>query len=616
MSVKQAIRESLALLDSRDRRLLLVAILTQVATSALDLLGVLLLGLVGALAVTTIQSQPAPPVVESLAGLLGLEGLSDQALVTVLAASAAIVLLGKSVVSSFLTRRVFVFLANRQALISARLVRDLLARPLTFLQSRSSQETAYALIQGAGAATISILGQSVIVVTELSVLIVLAGALLLIDPLVTLGAIGFFAVVALLLQRLMGSWASRLGRTGAIADIESLNTIQDALATYRELSVLGRRDWYVNRFQELRWTSAGVTADRIFLLQVPKYVFEAALVLGGVVLAGVLFVSKDSVTAVGTLALFLAAASRVMPSLLRLQGASLTLRDNAAAATLTFELAHELAEDVDPQRRQDLQPRWNSPTSTGIRPKEFSAPVAVVVDHVSFTYPGSSKRALADVTLTIPAGNSLAIVGRSGAGKSTLVDVILGVLSPDSGSVMLGQTSPIDLAEEVPGYFGYVPQDVRLIQGTIRENVALALHPDAVDDGDVWAALRRAHIDELVASAPLGLDTPLGEGGLQLSGGQAQRIGIARAFLSNPSILVMDEATSALDAETEHAITRVLRDLHDRVTLVIVAHRLSTIREADVVAYMANGRLVDSGPFADLRGRVPSLEEQATLMGL
>lgn len=281
MTVKEAIGESMRLLTRRDRRLLLVARIIQVATSALDLIGVLLLGLVGALAVTTVQSQPAPTLVNTLADAIGLGSVSDQALVGVFAGAAAVVLLLKSVVSSILTRRVFVFLANRQALVSARLVRELLARPLTFLQMRSSQETAYALIQGAGSAIISILGQLVIVVTEVAVLVVLAVALLFIDPLVIVAAILFFALVALILQRIMGSWASRLGRTGAEADIASLNTIQDAMSTYREITVLNRREHYVERFQNLRWQSASVSADRTFILHVPKYVFEAALVVGG-----------------------------------------------------------------------------------------------------------------------------------------------------------------------------------------------------------------------------------------------------------------------------------------------------------------------------------------------
>jgi ABC-type multidrug transport system fused ATPase/permease subunit len=612
VKVREAIRESLSLLTSRDRRFLWVAIAIQMSTSFLDLIGVLLLGVVAALAVTTVQSQPAPAIVTSVAEALGLGGLSDQALVAVLAGVAAIVLLSKSVFSSLLTRRVFIFLANRQALVSARLARELLSRPLLFLQSRSSQETAYALIQGAGSATISILGQLVIVATEAALLVVLGVALLFIDPLVTVGVVIFFALVALILQRIMGSWASRLGREGAEADIASLNTIQDALLTYREISVLNRRETYINRFQDLRWRSASVNADRTFILQAPKYVFEAAMVVGGVALAGVLFLTKDSVAAVATLALYLVAASRVMPSLLRLQGAALTLRDNAAAAAPTFALAEELGRPtadavVDVKSHDESIPPggWNE-----------ARPISISLDSVSLTYPGADRPAVADVTLEVSPGSSMALVGRSGAGKSSLVDLLLGVIEPDRGNVRLSGLSPRELIAERPGSIGYVPQMVSLVQGTLRDNVALGLPEGLVTDAQIRHALARAHLDEAFGRERSGLDTWVGENGVKLSGGQRQRIGIARALLLDPSLIVLDEATSSLDAETEQAITETIRSLQGTVTVFIIAHRLSTVRDVDQVAYLESGSLVGTGTFDVLVGKIPALARQAKLMGL
>lgn len=611
MPVREAIRASLGLLTSRDRRLLLLAMALQVVSSALDLIGVLLMGLVGALAVTTIQSQPAPQVVVSIAEFFGLEGLSDQALVGVFAGTAALVLLIKSTVSAFLNRRVFIFLANRQALVSARLASELLSRPITFLQQRSSQETAYALIQGAASATISILGQLVIIVTELAVLIVLAVALLFIDPWVTLGAIAFFALVALVLHRLMGNWASRLGRTGAEADIASLNTLQDAMSTYREITVLHRRDFYVDQFREQRWKSASVSADRTFVLQVPKYVFEAALVIGGIALGGVLFVTKDSVTAVGILLLFLAAASRVMPSLLRLQGAALTLRDNAAAAVPTFDLAEALVPSEDYRPPKSPQPLQQPAGST----RDASAPIGILVENVFFSYPTSEAPNIRDANLEVQAGSSLALVGPSGSGKSTLADLILGVLEPTRGSVTLSGLGPRVLAAGSPGCIGYVPQSVSLVSGTVRENVALGLPPESVSDEQIWSALRGAHLDSVFPS-PTSLNTQIGENGVRLSGGQRQRLGIARAFLFRPRLLVLDEATSALDAETEASIAEVVEELRGKTTVLVIAHRLSTVRSVDKVAYMSNGRIEALGSFASVRSLVPALDRQARLMGL
>jgi ABC-type multidrug transport system fused ATPase/permease subunit len=582
------------------------------ATSFLDLLGVLLIGLVGALSVTTVQSQPPPPAVDSLTSTLGIGDLSAQALVGVFAIAAAAVLLTKSIVSSILTRRVLSFLANRQALVSARLSKELLSRPLTFVQARSSQETAFALINGASAATMGILGQVVIACTEFALLVVLGVALLFISPLVAVGSIIFFALVALALQRAMGGWAARAGQATSLAEIASLNAVQEALASYREVTVADRRELYVDRIQSLRWDAAKVAADTQFIGMFPKYMFEAALVVGGFALAGVLFATQDSVAAVGTLALFLAAGTRVMPSLLRLQGASLGLRSAAGVAAPTFELARDLGDPTDEPAPAMLAAEILARVRRGHPNFEPTVDLA----DICLTYPNASQPALRNVSLSVAAGQSLGLVGKSGAGKSTLADVILGVLSPDSGTALLGGTAPPDCVKRWPGGVAYVPQDVILANDTVRSNVALGLPANAIDDGLVWEALERAHIASYLRDQRDGLDTHVGEHGLRLSGGQRQRLGIARALYTRPRLLVLDEATSALDAETEQAIAETIAELEGEVTLIIIAHRLSTVRDVDILVYMDQGEVLLTGTFDDVRKRVPALQRQSELMGL
>lgn len=612
MTVRQAIRSSLGLLTRRDRRLLGVSIVIQMSTSLLDLIGVLLIGLVGALAVTTVQSQPAPATVVSVADFFGLGDLSDQSLVSVFAGAAAAVLLTKSLLSSYLMRRVFMFLANRQALVSARLTKELLSRPLTFLQTRSSQETAFALITGAGYATVTILGHLVVIATEFALLAVLGAALLFLSPWVALGAIAFFGIVAFGLQRAMGDWSSRTGKVQAAADIASLNAVQEAVGAYREICVSDRRELYIERVQELRWRAAQVTADSQFIGMFPKYMFEAALVIGGFVLAAALFATQDSIVAVGTLALFLAAATRVMPSILRLQGAALGLRGAAGVAGPTFDLAQDLDHPLDdPEKSKSPEVIKREVTSgyPGFTP-------SVHLEHVSVTYPGAFRPALNDVTLSVSPGMSVALVGRSGAGKSTLADVILGVLKPDIGSALLGGLPPAESVKLWPGGIAYVPQDVILANGTVRENVALGLPRDATDDALVWQALDRAHFAEFLAQGSDGLDSHIGENGMRLSGGQRQRLGIARALYTRPRLLVMDEATSALDAETEEAISQTIEQLEGNVTTIIVAHRLSTVKNTDLVVYLDDGRIEATGSFAEVLAKVPAFAKQARLMGL
>ena len=600
------------LLSRRDKKLLSIATLIQMGTSALDLVGVLLIGLVGALSVTTIQSQPPPASVQNLADTVGLERLSSQELVVLLAAIAAAVLLTKSVVSAHMTRRVLKFLANRQALVSARLTKELLSRPLAFVQMRSSQETAYALITGVSAATSLILGQVVIAASEFALLVVLGTALLILSPWVAIGAIVFFALVAWSLQRIMGNWAGKLGRVGAQADIGSLDRIQEALSVYREIVASDRRDLYVARIQDLRWQAARVAADGQFVSMFPKYAFEAALVLGGFALAAILFSTQDSVVAVGTLALFLAAATRIMPSLLRLQGAALSLRGAAGVAGTTFDLAQDLGNP------RDLP--TGVPSDAELRRRiergnpDFTP--ALALDSVTFSYPGSEYPSLDGISMEVPPGESIALVGPSGAGKSTLADVILGLLEPSSGSAALGGVPPQEALQRWPGGVAYVPQDVTLVNGSVRENVALGFTSAAIDDDRVWNCLTRAHLDEYLRAGRAGLDTRVGERGVRLSGGQRQRLGIARALYSNPRLLVMDEATSALDAETEEAIGQMITELGGTVTTVLIAHRLSTVRNVDQVIYMDAGKVVASGTFEQVISAVPAFARQADLLGL
>ncbi len=612
MDVKRAVNSALRLLNPRDRRLLGLSAIIQVGTSVLDLVGVLLIGLVGALAVTTIQSQPPPSTVTTLAQALGLGDLSSQQLVLAFSAAAAVVLLTKSVVSSYLTRRVFIFLANRQALVSARLTRELLSRPLVFIQRRSSQETAYALIQGAGLATVQILGQTVIIITEAALLVVLATALMIFNPIITIVGVAFFGAVAIVLQATTGGWAARTGSKVASADILSLNAVQEAISAYREISVTHRRALYVDRIQGLRWQAAQLSAGLQFVGLLPKYIFEAALVVGGFALAGFLFATQDSVAAVSTLALFLAAGSRVMPSLLRLQTGALNLRGAAGGAAPTFELANELDSPL-------TEPE-SLPNAQGIRARieagwpSFEA--TLEIREMSFTYPGSSRYALQDLTLTVPAGTSLALVGTSGAGKSTFADLVLGVLEPDEGSVYLSGLAPEEAVARWPGGIAYVPQEVTLANGTIRDNVALGLPREAIDDDLVWKALERAHLAEYLRFERDSLETRVGEGGMRLSGGQRQRLGLARALYTRPHLLVLDEATSALDAETEQAVATTIEELGGQVTTIVIAHRLSTVRSADLVLYLEDGRAVAQGTFDEVRSQVPALDRQAGLMGL
>ena len=246
--------------------------------------------------------------------------------------------------------------------------------------------------------------------------------------------------------------------------------------------------------------------------------------------------------------------------------------------------------------------------------KDFKS--SVEMKNITFRYPGGQKPAVNNISLSIPAGASVAIVGPSGAGKTTIIDILLGVLLPDSGSVLISELSPHSAIKTWPGSISYVPQDVVIVSGTIRENVALGYPTEIATDDLVMRAIKIAHLEDYVQGLPNGLESQVGERGVKISGGQRQRLGIARAMFTQPRFLVLDEATSSLDGETEAGITDSIDRLRGSTTVFIIAHRLSTIRKADIVAYLSEGEIKATGTFDQLRQKLPEFDYQATLMGL
>jgi len=612
-SVKKSAEKAFALLNRRDKRILLVAAVLQMLLALLDLAGVLLLGLVAAAAAGAATGVPLNVSSNLMFGdLLP----TDTTAVIVMAFVAAILLVSKSIISLFLTRRIFRFIANRQAMIAGGIAERLLNRPLLELQVRSSQETTAALTSGINAITIGTMGPAIVIGAEIALVASMAIGLIFVDPLVALFTVVFFGSVTLLLQGLLGNWAQSLGLRSTTAEIGSMVSIQDALHTYREVTVAGRRRLFITRFQNLRWEAASVQADTYILNQVGKYVFETSLILGGGLLVLIMVFTRDVTAAVAIITVFLASSSRIFPSLMRLQTSMSTIRNSVGQANYTYRLVDALT----------LAEESYAPTKvTETTAQEFNAAIhaefpgfsaTVECSDLSVQYPKTDRPALSNVSLSISPGESVALVGSTGAGKSTLADVILGVLFPNTGSVTISGLKPLDVVRKWPGAMAYVPQDVKVLSGTVRENVALGIPPIDIDDSLVWEALERAHLADFLLRDRLGIETEVGENGVQLSGGQRQRLGIARGLYSRPRLLVLDEATSALDAETERSITETLDSLVGEVTLIVIAHRLATVRNCDQVVFLCDGQIASSGSFEHVRNSVPDFDAQAKILGL
>jgi ABC-type multidrug transport system fused ATPase/permease subunit len=357
-----------------------------------------------------------------------------------------------------------------------------------------------------------------------------------------------------------------------------------------------------------RREAANFQVKKNMLTHFSKYIFEVSVIFAGLGISAFAFLTKTAVEAASLVAIFLTAAYRIAPSVLKLQQGILQLRGAAGATELFFEIDSHLLTST----------KTNSYDKISVVRVLHTASIkdAVIVDNVNFTYQGRSEPALNHINLRLEANRSLAIVGPSGAGKTTLVDVILGVITPDEGEIKIFGQTPESIYQHKSLRMGYVPQNVFLTTGSILENISLGIERDNIDLDLAWEVLKGVHLDDFVLSLEDNIYSNVGERGSRLSGGQRQRLGIARALYQNPSLLVLDEATSSLDAESEYEISRTIQSIKHKVTIIVIAHRLSTVIDSDVVVYMKEGRIIAQGTFDSLRDSVPDFDKQANLMGI
>ncbi|HUF74572.1 MAG TPA: ABC transporter ATP-binding protein [Gammaproteobacteria bacterium] len=456
-----------------------------------------------------------------------------------------------------------------------------LAQPYTFhLQQNSSRlirNTFSEVAQFAGA-----LQATTTLCTEVLLILAIGGLLLAFEPLGALSVIAVLGVAGLAYQLGTRGRVRLWGERRRYHDQQRLQHTQQSLGGVKEMKVLGREREFLKLFHKHTKLSAKASQNATILSRLPGIWIEVLAVSGlAMLVIAMVWQGRELVALAPTLALFGAAALKLLPATTKVLG---TLQRLKFTQPVVENLYDEFKLEVPELPATETKP--SMPT--------FDR--KIVLDHVSFEYPGADRQAVSEISLVIRRGHTVGLIGPSGSGKSTLIDIILGILPPDSGTITVDGSDVRDHLRSWQNQIGYVAQSIFLTDDSLRRNVAFGIPEKEIDEGAVRRAIEAAQLDEFVATLPEGTETVVGERGVRLSGGQRQRIGIARALYHDPSVLVLDEATSALDTGTEREVMRAVNALHTQKTIVIVAHRLSTVESCDWLFKLDAGRLVEQGP--------------------
>jgi ATP-binding cassette subfamily C protein len=570
----------------------------------LDLIGVALLGAIGALAIRGVQSKTPGDRVGWVINKFGLGDFSLQSQVAILTLVAVTFLVLKTVASILLSRKALFFLAHRSAEISAELVSKTLSGEMEDISSKSTLEIQYAIGPGVNYIGLGIIGLGTTVFADFSLLLILGAGLLVIDAFTFMTVTILFSFIGIALYRLLHARARKMGLEMASFNIQSNQMLNESLLAFREIFVRDRQNYYAESISKLKLGFAKASAEQTFLPNVSKYIIEISVTIGAVVVAAIQFTTQDASRAVASLALFMAAGSRIAPALLRIQQSLIQMQSNIGGSKPTLEMISEF-ENREFKLITNHSKEGNQPFSGQVDFKD-----------VTFSYRNSQKNVLQNINLQISQGEFIAIAGESGSGKSTLVDLLLGLLEPTSGTVEISGRKPREAIRRWPASISYVPQAVAVFEDSILKNIGIGFDTAEISVEQAERVLRLAQLETLLENLPKGIHEVLGERGNTLSGGQIQRLGIARALYNNPDLLILDEATSALDSKTEFEITEMILKLKGKLTLVVIAHRLSTIKNADRVIFLKNGLIEAEGTFSELRYKVPEFEKQAKLMDI
>lgn len=599
--MKTGILRSWKLLEARQKISLASITAFRVMLNLLDIVGIAAVGATAAIAMGSTDFDPA----------LDQFSISKEATLLLVLCGTAIIFIGKTVLSSMLASKMYRQLAEIETEFSDRVAWKIFGGNLDKVRAHSRSEIDFAISQSSSVAVTQLLGQASVLIAEASLAVFIFALFAVTDIITALAVTLYFVAVLLLFQMLTNRRLIRAGHSQSKSAISSTQLVLDLVTAFRELFVVAKINRFLDRLKSERKASAYSNATHNVLAVIPRQIVELALIVGALFFVG-LQISLGSLDEAGfELGVYLTGSLRMMSALLPLQRAFASVRYIQPQA----EASQTILEYLDATRTRKTYGSDPETSANGSPRTAFS----VSTRNLSFDYEnleGPPSAGIQNVSLDISPGEFIALIGPSGSGKSTLVDLLLGIYSPSEGTVLIEGIPPREMVGSRPGSIGYVPQKAGLVTGSLRENVALGIDGSDIDDVKVMKALDAVGLIDLVNELPSGLETDLGKHVDGLSGGQLQRVGVARALYHKPSLLILDEATSSLDAESEKHISGYLANLREETTIIAVAHRLSTVRHADRIVLITDGKVEASGSFDELLASSRLVQRYANLLNV
>ena len=585
MSALRNLKRYLGIFRFEEKKALLIFGLLQAAVGVLDLVGVGMLGIAGALSIRVISGLAPGDRVNRFLHHLPVPEMSTLNYVLLFLLGSSLLLMSKTIISAILSNFTLRYVARVNKRISDETIHLVYSDLAGTFQKYSAQERVYYTTDGLENLTVGIAGAFLALIADLTVLFSLALALLIVDYKTTLATLTIFGITGIVSTKILGRAAAQVGGEVNRLSISSATKIIELEKSYKTLKVSGRIPNFIEQILEIRDQTILLSSKKAFLPNLSKYLIELIMVLGTLTVSLLQLFFNSALHAAGSLSIFIASISRIAPATLRLQQGAILIKGNVRAASKTLDFL-DLTKEVEGNPLQRV--RFNQLKN----PESYK----IQVTDLNFTYAGNGTFKFSEVNFELEENDFMVLNGRSGAGKSTLVDLLLGVRKPSSGSITVGGIPIGDCIHKFPGSIYYVPQESVYIDASLRENLLFGFHQSEVPESILNDALKKVGLYNLLSSDTLGFDQLIGTGGRQLSGGQLQRLAIARALLASPKILFLDEPTSSLDPESENIISRLLKDLNSSMTIILISHRDRTIEYANKLMSIDNGKITHFGP--------------------